>query len=140
MRGLHGERHANATRRQRDHRRRTHSDEHHLPKNLRDIEKLSGEGGYENPVKKVEIELKVIFQNAGVTILVSGQNDKARETTKAESLGCSGGRVARSSAAGTAASTVSDLAQGRHRAPQSASCVPAMLNQSPLAKVAEGSA
>ena len=86
MRGLHCERHANAERGQRDHRRRAHPDEHHLPEDLGDIEKLSGERRYEDPVKKVEVELKVIFQNAGVPMLVNAQNDKVPEMTKAESL------------------------------------------------------
>ena len=82
MRGLHGERHAHAKGRQRDHRRRAHPDEHHLPEDLRDVEKLPGEGRYEDPVKKVEVELKVIFQNV---IVPNAQDDKRRETTKAES-------------------------------------------------------
>jgi hypothetical protein len=63
---LHGERHANAKRRQRDHRRRAHPDEHHLPEDLRDVEKLPGEGRYEDPVKKVEIKIKIVFQNTSV--------------------------------------------------------------------------
>ncbi|PYK93962.1 MAG: hypothetical protein DME36_07710 [Verrucomicrobia bacterium] len=51
-----------------------------MPKDRRDFEKPSGEGRDKYPVKQVDIELKVIFQNA------KAQNDKTRAMTKAESL------------------------------------------------------
>src|SRR5437899_822065 len=64
MRCLHGERHTNAKRRQRDHRRRAHTDEHHLSKDRCDFEKLSGKRRDQNPIEQADIKLKIVFQNA----------------------------------------------------------------------------
>ena len=83
MGGLHGQRHAHAERCQRDHRRRAHSDEHHLPKDRRDFEKLSGERRDQNPVEQAEIKLEVVFQNKASA---DAQNDKMTAPTKAESV------------------------------------------------------
>src|SRR5437867_840853 len=64
MRCLHGERHTYAKRRQRDHRRRAHTDEHHLPEDGRDFEKLSGKRRDQNPIEQADIKLEIVFQNA----------------------------------------------------------------------------
>src|SRR5512140_2705007 len=58
---LHGQRHSNTEGRQRNHRRCTYSDEHHLPEDRPDLEKLPGERRNQNPVKQTEIKLDVIF-------------------------------------------------------------------------------
>ena len=62
MRGLHGERHANAERGERDHRRRAHADEHHLPEDRRELEELSLERRDQDPVKQASVEPEIIFQ------------------------------------------------------------------------------
>src|SRR5882724_1884028 len=84
MRALHGQCHADAERGQRHHRRRAHTDENHLPEDRRDFEKLPPERRDQHPVKQVKIELKIIFQNV---IVPNAQDDKRRETTKAETSG-----------------------------------------------------
>jgi len=83
MGGLHGQRHANAKRRQRDHRRSAHSNEDHLSEDRRDLEKLSGERRDQNPVEQAEIKLDVIFQIMAVS---DAQDDKTGASTKAENL------------------------------------------------------
>jgi hypothetical protein len=82
MRGLHGERHADAERRQRNHWSCAHADEHHLPKDRRDFEQLAFERCDQNPVEQTEVEFEVVFQDAAVR---TAENDKAREMAKAES-------------------------------------------------------
>ena len=61
MRGLHRERHADAERGQRDHRRRADADENHLPENLGDTKKLAGKRRDEHPVKQTQIQAQIIF-------------------------------------------------------------------------------
>src|SRR5262249_41674480 len=61
MRSLHRQRHAYAERGQRHHRCSAHSDENHLPKNRRDLEKLPLKRRDENPIEDVEIEKEIIF-------------------------------------------------------------------------------
>src|SRR5438132_5971518 len=78
MRRLHCERHTDAERSQRHHRRCAHADENHLPKDLGDTEKLAGKRRNEHPVKQAEIELKIVFQSA------DAQDAKLRSMTKAE--------------------------------------------------------
>ena len=67
MRGLHGQRYAHAECGQRDHRRRAHADEYHLPKDRRDFEKLAGEWRNQNPVEQAEIKLEIVFQNVDLS-------------------------------------------------------------------------
>ena len=66
VRSLHGERHTHTERSQRDHRRCAHADEDHLPEDRRDFEKLPGERRDKYPVKKAQIEAKIIFQSRAV--------------------------------------------------------------------------
>ena len=61
MRSLHRKRHAHAKSRQRYHRRGAHTYENHLPKDRRDLEKLTRERRNENPVEQTKIELDVVF-------------------------------------------------------------------------------
>jgi monoterpene epsilon-lactone hydrolase len=58
---LHCQRHANTECRQRHHRRGADTDEHHLPEDWRDLEKLPGKGRNQNPVEQTEIKLEIIF-------------------------------------------------------------------------------
>src|SRR5438552_18366383 len=69
MSGLHGQRHADTERCERDHWRRTHTDEHHLPKNRRHLEHLAGKGRDEHPIKETEIKLEVILQTRRLKLL-----------------------------------------------------------------------
>ena len=80
---LHGQRYAHAEGCQRDHRRGAHPDEHHLPENRPDFEKLPLERRDQNPVEQAEIKLEIVFQNEASA---DAQNDKMTATTKAESL------------------------------------------------------
>jgi len=61
---LHRQSHAYAKRRQRNHRRRAHADENHLPEDRRDFEKLTGKRRNQNPVKQADVKLEIVFQNA----------------------------------------------------------------------------
>ena len=61
MRSLHRQSHSYAERGQRHHWRGAHSDENHLPKNRRDLEKLPLKRRDENPIKDAEIEEEIIF-------------------------------------------------------------------------------
>ena len=65
MRGLHGERHADAERRKRNHGRRPHADKHHLPEDRRELEELPLERCDQDPVKEARVEPEKVFQNAG---------------------------------------------------------------------------
>jgi len=55
MRGLHRQSYAHAACGQRNHRRRAHTDEHHLAEDRRDLEKLPGERRNQNPVEEAKI-------------------------------------------------------------------------------------
>ena len=81
MGGLHGQRYAYAECCKGDHRRSAHPDEHHLPKDRSDFEKLPGEWRNQNPVEQAEIKLEIVFQNEASA---DAQNDKMAATTKAE--------------------------------------------------------
>ena len=64
MRRLHRQRHADAERGQRDHRRRAHPDEDHLPEDRRDLEELAFERRDQDPVKQASVEPEKVFQDA----------------------------------------------------------------------------
>ena len=78
---LHGERDTHAECCQRDHRRRAHADEHHLPEDRRDFEKLPGKWRDQNPIEQAEIKLDVVLQNEASA---SAQDDKMIASTKVE--------------------------------------------------------
>jgi hypothetical protein len=81
MGGLQGQRYPHAERGQGDHRRSAHPDEHHLPEDRRDFEKLPGEWRDQDPIEQAEIKLEVVFQNG---TSADAQNDKMAAPTKAE--------------------------------------------------------
>src|SRR5438270_10188780 len=64
MRSLHRQRHSHTECCQRHHRRRSHTDEHHLAKDRADFEKLTGKRRNQNPVEQTEVKLDIIFHLA----------------------------------------------------------------------------